>query len=103
MIVDEQATVDASKDTKAGEQQQQPAPSTSSRRPQASAVPQLKLAADGSLIIDEASLLIECDQTNTNDYSDGSAIVELESDDQLDYNSYRKLHHHTKKRTAQGE
>ena len=45
-------------------------------------------------------MLIERDQ-NTADYS-GTAIVELEPNDQLNYNSYRKFHH-TKKWTEKGE
>ena len=55
--------------------------------------PQLKFAEDGSIIINEESLVIQ--RVEVEPVYD-STVVESENQDNLTYNSYRKFHH-TKK------
>lgn len=57
------------------------------------AAPQLKFADDGTIVINEESLVIQRD--NVERIYDGT-IIESEQNDNLTYNSYRKFHH-TKK------
>jgi hypothetical protein len=63
------------------------------------AAPQLKFAEDGSIILNEESLVI---QRVHHEPVYESTIVESEQNDNLTYNSYRKFHH-TKKWTERGE
>lgn len=60
---------------------------------QLNAAPQLKISEDGSIILNEESLVIHR-QHHEPVYS--STVVESEQNDNLTYNSYRKFHH-TKK------
>ena len=62
------------------------------------AAPQLKFAEDGSIILNEESLVI---QRELHEPVYESTIVESEHNDSLTYNSYRKFHH-TKKWTERG-
>ena len=61
--------------------------------------PQLKLAEDGSLILNEESLIIH--RTEVEPVYD-STVIENEQNDNLSYNSYRKFHH-TKKWSERGK
>lgn len=60
--------------------------------------PQLRIADDGTIVINEESLVI---QREYHEPVYDSTIVESEHNDNLTYNSYRKFHH-TKKWTAKG-
>lgn len=60
------------------------------------AAPQLKIAEDGSIIIDANSLLIE--REHVEPVYDSTVVESGEHNDNLTYNSYRKFHH-TKKWT----
>lgn len=61
--------------------------------------PQLKIAEDGSLILNEESLIIH--RTEVEPVFD-STVIENEQNDNLSYNSYRKFHH-TKKWSQRGK
>ena len=63
------------------------------------AAPQLKFAEDGSIILNEESLVIHREH---HEPVYESTIVESEHNDNLTYNSYRKFHH-TKKWTERGK
>ena len=65
---------------------------------QQSAAPQLKFAEDGSIIINEESLIIQRQEVAP---VYDSTVVEGEQVDNLTYISYRKFHH-TKKWTERG-
>lgn len=58
--------------------------------------PQLKIAEDGSIIINEESLVVQRENIEPDRTYD--TVVETEPSDSLTYNSYRK-HHHTRKWT----
>jgi hypothetical protein len=67
--------------------------------------PQLKIAEDGSIVLNEESLLIQREQIDAQRDADRefeSTVVEGESNDRLTYNSYRK-YHHTKKWSKKGK
>ncbi len=61
--------------------------------------PQLKFAEDGSIIINEESLIIQ--RIEVEPQYDITVVEESENLDNLNYNSYRKFHH-TKKWTKRG-
>ena len=76
-----------------------PAPAPPLPKPQTQTMaPQLKFAEDGSIILNEESLVI---QREHHEPVYESTIVESEHNDNLTYNSYRKFHH-TKKLTERG-
>lgn len=79
----------------AGNEQPQP----TSTKKSANFTPQLKLAEDGSLILNEESLIIQREESEP---IFDSTVVENEQNDNLTYNSYRKFHH-TKKWSPKGK
>ena len=81
--------------TPSAETQKEPAKTNTPTQSQIQAAPQLKFAEDGSIVINEESLLIQRPQIEP---IYDSTVVESEQNDNLNYNSYRKFHH-TKKWT----
>lgn len=62
------------------------------------AAPQLKIAEDGTIVINEESLVIQREPVEP---VYDTTVVESEVNEKLNYNSYRKFHH-SKKWTSTG-
>lgn len=69
------------------------------KQQQHQSAPQLKFAEDGSIIINEESLIIQ--RVEVEPHYDSTVVEESENLDNLNYNSYRKFHH-TKKWSKRG-
>jgi transcription factor TFIIIB component B'' len=63
------------------------------------AAPQLKIAEDGTIVINEESLVIQREAIEP--VYDSTIVEESELNEKLTYNSYRKFHH-SKKWTSIG-